>query len=696
MPPSKRRAVSNRIKKKRQFFGVRKQDIGRAFELEGSGPSRQKKPDTSSTPRSRTAKKLLNSSFEKIIESEGILTRRRRSRLGLSKLKKPENADGYSILDVSLLQKAFQSSAICSFCKKTDSKLTILKDNRKQHGLAEKLIIKCSACLQETSFHSSRKLDRGKFEINARSVVASNTLKGGRKILSSFCGIMNLPSPLAKASYARNLKSTASISQEEAEKQMNDAAKRIRKIVLEQNPNADKEDDHGAISVAVSLDGTWQKRGYSSKFGIVVVVLVDTGEVVDYEVLSMHCHECKKHEHDDKSSEVYKRWKENHNNSCQINYEGSSGGMEGAGAVKIFKRSIERRGLKYTTFVGDGDSDTFKVVSEEINKTYGDQYKVVKEECIGHIQKRMGNALRTLVKDTKGKKLSDNKTIGGKGRLTKEKIDSIQRYYGKAIRSNSGNLSQMQTAILAIFHHSVMHPTNDNLKEQHKFCPKGKDSWCKFNADLESGNKTYDGSKRLPSSFYDILKPIFSRLSSKELLERCLKGVTQNANESFNHMVWERCPKTTFCGKVRIECAVAEAVCCFNTGAGSKALILKAAGVENVGKYSLASLQEEDHIRQVSASQKITKKYKYWRINKKKSKKNSNKSLMEHYEPGAFDSRGEKSVASKKRKMDDVSSFRKRNKSENGSFNASFAIIESNVTDLPITFAVPLEHIEQM
>ena len=110
-------------------------------------------------------------------------------------------------------------------------------------------------------FHSSRKLDRGKFEINARSVVASNTLKGGRKILSSFCGIMNLPSPLAKASYARNLKSTASISQEEAEKQMNDAAKRIRKIVLEQNPNADKEDDHGAISVAVSLDGTWQKRG---------------------------------------------------------------------------------------------------------------------------------------------------------------------------------------------------------------------------------------------------------------------------------------------------------------------------------------------------------------------------------------------------------------------------------------------------
>ena len=32
----------------------------------------------------------------------------------------------------------------------------------------------------------------------------------------------------------------------------------------------------------------WQKRGYSSKYGVVLVILVDTGEVVDFEVLPMH------------------------------------------------------------------------------------------------------------------------------------------------------------------------------------------------------------------------------------------------------------------------------------------------------------------------------------------------------------------------------------------------------------------------
>ena len=90
---------------------------------------------------------------------------------------------------------------------------------------------------------------------------------------------------------------------------------------------------------------------------------------------------------------------------------------------------------------GAGGSDTFKTVSEEMLKMYGERYKMVKEECIGHIQKRMGNALRTLKKDYKGRKLSDCKTVGGKGRLTKERIDSFQRYYGKAIRENKDDLN---------------------------------------------------------------------------------------------------------------------------------------------------------------------------------------------------------------------------------------------------------------
>ena len=158
--------------------------------------------------------------------------------------------------------------------------------------------------------------------------------------------MINLPSLLTSASYARQLKSSAKISREVAEKQMKDAANHLKKSVLKQNPNTSLDGMDDTIFVAVSVDGTWQKRGYSFKYGVVVVILM----VVDFEVLSMHCHECRKHQHENKDSESFKMWKAKHEASFEINYEGSSGGMEGIGAAKIFLRSIGGRGLKYTTF----------------------------------------------------------------------------------------------------------------------------------------------------------------------------------------------------------------------------------------------------------------------------------------------------------------------------------------------------------
>ena len=74
-----------------------------------------------------------------------------------------------------------------------------------------------------------------------------------------------------------------------------------------QNPNADKQVEGGDISVAVSLGGTWQRRGYSSKYGVVVAILVATGEVVDFEVLSMHRHERRRYHHEEKDSRVFLR-----------------------------------------------------------------------------------------------------------------------------------------------------------------------------------------------------------------------------------------------------------------------------------------------------------------------------------------------------------------------------------------------------
>jgi len=60
---------------------------------------------------------------------------------------------------------------------------------------------------------------------------------------------------------------------------------------------------------------------------------------------------------------------------------------------------------------------------------------IVKKECVGHVQKRVGTALRKLKKQKKG--------LAGRGKLTDAMIDRLQNYYGIAIRSNVGDLAKV-------------------------------------------------------------------------------------------------------------------------------------------------------------------------------------------------------------------------------------------------------------
>ena len=63
-----------------------------------------------------------------------------------------------------------------------------------------------------------------------------------------------------------------------------------------------------------------------------------------------------------------------------------------------------------------------------------------KEECVGHIQKRIRTALREYKRKMKGIRLTDGRSISGKGRLTDVMINRIQNCFGQCIRNNKGNL----------------------------------------------------------------------------------------------------------------------------------------------------------------------------------------------------------------------------------------------------------------
>ena len=60
------------------------------------------------------------------------------------------------------------------------------------------------------------------------------------------------------------------------------------------------------VNVAVSTDGTWQKRGHQSPFVIQAAISAVTGKILDIEIQSRFCTECQAHSSWDRSTERFR------------------------------------------------------------------------------------------------------------------------------------------------------------------------------------------------------------------------------------------------------------------------------------------------------------------------------------------------------------------------------------------------------
>lgn len=92
-----------------------------------------------------------------------------------------------------------------------------------------------------------------------------------------------------------------------------------------------------------------------------------------------------------------------------------------------------------------------------------------------------------------------------------------------------------------------------------------------------------------------VILPIFEDLSREDLLQRCLGGHTQNANESFNATVWRLAPKHLNSGRKIIEIASYIAAGIFNEGYLSVLRIMDDVGLV-IGSVcrNFASKQDEN------------------------------------------------------------------------------------------------------
>ncbi|KYN05834.1 hypothetical protein ALC62_03230 [Cyphomyrmex costatus] len=488
---------------------------------------------------------------------------------------------GYRFINFVTVFTTISQMIVCKKCK-GDVRFT----EESKRGLGFKIAMTCNDC-GAFKINNCPLINNHSYEINIRMTLVMRILGIGLNGMKKFCAMMDLPKPIFQSTYDLIVKSilTASTS--------------VRNLSMEK---AAKQEIKENNEIIVSGDGTWRKRGFSSLFGLVTLIGWFTGKVLDVCVKSKYCKSCEFWKKREGSAE-YEEWAENHNLECQCNHSGSAGKMEVDAVTEMFQRSETLHNVKYGSYIGDGDSKTFKGLLEA--KPY-DDFTVTKKECIDHVQKRMGTRLRNLKKKTKG--------LGGRGKLTGKLIDELSIYYGLAIRRNSESVEKMRNEIYATLNHKIS--TDDN--PQHDNCSS---SWCSWKQAQDSGTlDAYKHKPAMPDDVYAAIKPIYDELSSEDLLFRCLGGYTQNSNESFNSVVWSIAPKTVSSGKGILDVATNIAVITFNDGLCGIMNIMDVIGI-TVSRQCFDFCVADDSRRIKAAERSMTEAAKTGRRDAKSQKK---------------------------------------------------------------------------
>ena len=150
-------------------------------------------------------------------------------------------------------------------------------------GLGFKIVIQCNTCGPQR-IPSCPQIDTA-YEINTSFVFVMRVLEPGQSAMRKFCGLMNLPKPIAQSTYDAIVSNILIAAPTVCDVTLKNAATEERTATQE----AQIFDDETEI---VSGDGTWKKRGYSSLIGVMTLIGTLTGKVVDILVKSSYCKAC--------------------------------------------------------------------------------------------------------------------------------------------------------------------------------------------------------------------------------------------------------------------------------------------------------------------------------------------------------------------------------------------------------------------
>lgn len=257
----------------------------------------------------------------------------------------------YAIVDSSQLNQLLEDKW-CPLCG--EASLTV-KYGDKQ-GFSRILDLLCENCdykRSETTSQRQQGSDKKNvcFDINQRMVLLCVELGGGYQTLQKLCAILGMPN-MTEGTYARLQKQ---VCDAEIKSFYSELLPRVVEVVKDayrsEEPNRDAPQewnvDDGILSIDVSFDGTWHRRGHASHYGVGVIIDALTGLVIDYHVLSTFCHKCRMKESEELTEAERVAWLEKHHDECLRNHQASSKAMERDAALFLWSNSIERTDFRY-------------------------------------------------------------------------------------------------------------------------------------------------------------------------------------------------------------------------------------------------------------------------------------------------------------------------------------------------------------
>ena len=137
-----------------------------------------------------------------------------------------------------------------------------------------------------------------------------------------------------KDSWSNHTRALQQIANELLEEELKNAANEVKRFLQGEREDtniADMNEELLAdvvVDAGVSIEGSWNQRGWSARDGVVAVISIDTGKVLDVIFLSNSCATCEKMERKQREGAIsrmdYLGWVIRHEQNCFHNHEGSS------------------------------------------------------------------------------------------------------------------------------------------------------------------------------------------------------------------------------------------------------------------------------------------------------------------------------------------------------------------------------------